>query len=486
MSPGVTPDRYCNSCGARLASDNRAPLWASCTAAAGSLTGPPDVPESFWSVDLMRDALASWHIGRVLWAYRNHPVHGTPISQTTVGGWVDMTQPQISKLETGPPTKDLDRLTFWARTLRIPAELLWFRLRGAPSPSGPDGRGLPADTPVSTASDDDSRQLGVTDLLAELTASGLPLLDQPVPAPVGIGAVDGLSLRQSADEVLRFFLQLDDEMGGDTLYLPLARYVARLAVNAQHDPGDGLPVFGQLSQMTGWLALDANRHAEARRYLTTAVYVAHEAHEPALAASSLAYMSLQETYRGHRTPALALAETALTTGAGALTPLVETTLGTRLARAHAGLGNTTQSLRSLEGARAAFARAGSDEEPLWASYVDEIEVAAQEGACYLDLLLTGEAAASLRHAVELLECHAPHRVRDRVHYLSRLAKCYLAEREVEQACETADHALTLSRAIGSARVVERLSEFNEALAPFNENRDAQEFRERFALAVAAA
>jgi hypothetical protein len=53
-------------------------------------------------------------------------------------------------------------------------------------------------------------------------------------------------------------------------------------------------------------------------------------------------------------------------------------------------------------------------------------------------------------------------------------------------CQSADHALTLSRAIGSARVIERLSEFNEALTPFNDRRDAHEFRERFALAMAAA
>jgi hypothetical protein len=447
--------------------------------------GPPHVPDSFWSVDVMRDALASWHLGRVLWAYRNHPFHGTPLSQTTVGGWVDMTQPQISKLETGPPLKDLDRLTFWARTLRIPADLLWFRLPAAPSSSAPDTQVIRAEAPTSGATGNEG-QLDLMGLLTELTASGLPVLDQTVRAPIGIGAGDGLSLRQSADGVLRFFLQLDDEMGGDVLYVPLARYVARLAVNAQQDPGDGLPAFGQLSQMTGWLALDANLHAEARRYLTTAVYVAHEAHEPALAASSLAYMSLQETYCGHRASALALAETALTTGAGAMTPLVETTLSTRLARAHAGLGNSMQCLRSLEGSRAAFEKAGSDEEPLWVSYVDEIEVAAQEGACYLDLSLVREAAVSLRRAVELLERDAPRRVRDRVHYLSRLAKCYLAEREVEQACATADDALTLSRAIGSARVIERLSEFNEALAPFEDNHEAHEFRERFALAVAAA
>lgn len=481
----AAPERYCRSCGTRLASDNPAPTCSACRPGASTLSGPPDMPDNFWSVDLIRDALASWHIGHVLTAYRNHPFHGQPISQTTVAGWVDMTQPAISKLETGPPIKNLDKLGFWARTLRIPPDLLWFGLEAAKTQPRPEGQPPPPSGPVAAEAGGDDH-LGFTDLLAQMTATGLPLLDSPIGTPVGVGHIDGLSLRQSADGLLKLFLQLDDTLGGDTLYVPLARYVARLAVDAQADPGDGLPAFGQLSQMTGWLAMDANRHGEARRYLTTAVYVAHEAHDPALAASSLAYLSLQQTYRGDRTAALALAETAFATSAGALTPLVETMLGTRLARAHAGLGNTTQCLRTLEQARAAFARAGHDDEPPWVSYVDDIEVAAQEGACYLDLSMTTEAAVSLRDAVALLERHAPHRIRDRVHYLARLAKCHLAEREIEQACATGDQALALSRSIGSARVIERLSEFNDALVPYDDNSDARQFRQRFASALAAA
>jgi tetratricopeptide (TPR) repeat protein/transcriptional regulator with XRE-family HTH domain len=471
--------RYCQSCGSHLASDHPGTFCSPCQAKQNIQHGPSEVPESFWSTDLMRDALASWHIGRVLTAYRTHPFHPRPISQTMVAGWVGKDQPSISRLENGPPVKDLDTLTFWARTLGIPPRLLWFAQRSAAGPS-------PARTTIDASpAGETGGHPGLPDLLAELTASDLPLVAPVTGDPVGAGAIDGLSLRQSADGLLKLFLHLDDEMGGDTLYVPLARYVSRLAVNARTNPGDGLPAFGQLSQMTGWLALDANRHAEARRYLTTAVYVAHQAHDAALAASSLAYMSLQQGYRGEPASALALAETAVTTGAGALTPLVETTLGSRLARAHAGLGNTTECLRAIERTRASFARAGEDEEPAWAAYVDGIEIEAQEGACYLDLAMTTQAAASLRRAVALLERHAPHRTRDRVHYLTRLAKCHLVDHEVEQACAVAHQALDLSRAIGSARVIERLGEFNNAIAPYENNSDAADFRRAFAAAAAA-
>lgn len=123
--------------------------------------------------------------------------------------------------------------------------------------------------------------------------------------------------------------------------------------------------------------------------------------------------------------------------------------------------------------------AGDREEPLWVSYVDLVEVAAQEGACYLDLGMTEAAAASLTEAIGLLEQRAPHRVRDRVHYLSRLAKTHLKAGDVDQACQTATTALALSEAIGSARVAQRLGEFAKNLAPFGALDAARDFRERF-------
>jgi tetratricopeptide (TPR) repeat protein len=236
--------------------------------------------------------------------------------------------------------------------------------------------------------------------------------------------------------------------------------------------------------MTGWLALDGNRHAAARRYLTTAVHAAHEAEQPVLAASSLAYLSLQETYRGRPGSALSLAQTASAVGSGSLTPLTKTMLATRVARAHAGMHHTDDCLRVLDEMRIAFGSAGQREEPLWISYVDDIEVAAQEGACYLDLDMATEACAALTRALDLLARKAPHRVRDRVHYLVRLARCYLLQREVERACEVATEAAALSEAIGSARVVERLGEFHVALDPFAASKPARDFRELYAGAVA--
>lgn len=295
---------------------------------------------------------------------------------------------------------------------------------------------------------------------------------------LGISSFDGMTLQQSGEHLLKVFLHLDDELGGDALFLPLSRYVTRMAESVRQNPDDGLPAFGQLNQMAGWLALDANNHLTARRYFTEAVRVGREAGNAGLMASAMAYMSLQETYRGRQESALSLALEANETDPNQLTPLTRTMLGTRVARAHAGLKNEKSCLEALEVARREFDRAGSEEEPRYVSYVDSIEVAAQEGACLLDLGMTKKAVTSLTSAIGLLSIHAPNRVRDRVHYLSRLAKCYLHDREVEEACRTAGHALDFSSTIGSSRVTERLGEFDELLSPYSGVPSVADFKER--------
>jgi transcriptional regulator with XRE-family HTH domain len=132
--------RTCECCGARLARDNGDSRCSSCRRSAA--LQPPEVPREFWDAADMRSALGSWHIGRVIYAYRAHPWHGRVIPQDVVGGWLDgLTQPQVSRIESGRAIEDLGRLVRWAQVLRIPGELLWFKL---PDDSGNLPGTLPA------------------------------------------------------------------------------------------------------------------------------------------------------------------------------------------------------------------------------------------------------------------------------------------------------------------------------------------------------
>ncbi|MGH3647575.1 MAG: hypothetical protein ACRDTM_10425 [Micromonosporaceae bacterium] len=133
---------------------------------------------------------------------------------------------------------------------------------------------------------------------------------------------------------------------------------------------------------------------------------------------------------------------------------------------------------------ASFTESGKRDEPSWLSYVDDVEVAAQEGACYLDLGMSAEASAALIRAISLLRTEAPHRVRDHLHYIARLAKCHLLDGEVDHACHVATEGLTLANSVGSARVFERLTEVSAALRPYGANAAVREFQQRFAATVA--
>jgi transcriptional regulator with XRE-family HTH domain len=119
--------RYCGLCHARLASDNRGQFCSPCQRAESS---PPEVPPEFWLNEELRHALVrERHIGHAIRAIRNHPYHGyRGIPQEKAAKWLSISQSQLARIENGRPVTDLDRLANWARTLRLPQELLWFSL----------------------------------------------------------------------------------------------------------------------------------------------------------------------------------------------------------------------------------------------------------------------------------------------------------------------------------------------------------------------
>jgi hypothetical protein len=137
----------CRSCGASLARHRAGELCATCGRRAhAALDTPPEVPPEFWDAAPLASALVRQHMGEVCRAYRHHPFH-TPlhgaagIPQAAVGHWLGITQAQVSRIENGPPTRNLDALVWWATTLRIPEAHLWFDMprdpideRAAPVP----------------------------------------------------------------------------------------------------------------------------------------------------------------------------------------------------------------------------------------------------------------------------------------------------------------------------------------------------------------
>ena len=135
--PITRPTRYCDRCGGRLARDNSDSRCGACRSVRDVLLAPPSVSRDFWETDQMRDALATWHMGRVIHAYRMHPRHPKPLPQELIGNWLGLTQAQLSRIENGRAPEELSKLVRYAQILGIPGELLWFKLPevAAPAPS---------------------------------------------------------------------------------------------------------------------------------------------------------------------------------------------------------------------------------------------------------------------------------------------------------------------------------------------------------------
>ena len=126
--------QHCRSCGAQLARDNAGLLCAGCARRAHEAAlRPPELPLGFWDTEEFKRPFSERHIGLICRAYREHPSHQAlfgrgGIPQSVIGAWLGLTQAQVSRIETGPPIRNLDTLTHWARTLHIPQSHLWFEL----------------------------------------------------------------------------------------------------------------------------------------------------------------------------------------------------------------------------------------------------------------------------------------------------------------------------------------------------------------------
>jgi transcriptional regulator with XRE-family HTH domain len=137
--------RYCR-CGSALARDNADRLCAACQVRRRR-DRAPDVPPEFWQSESLADALASCDVGRVIRAYRCHPFHGERLPQALVGGWLNMSQPAVCRIETGRRRVTIDELRHIAQVLGMPPHRDTLgrppaigRGRG-PQPSEPSRRG---------------------------------------------------------------------------------------------------------------------------------------------------------------------------------------------------------------------------------------------------------------------------------------------------------------------------------------------------------
>ncbi|MBG6064941.1 transcriptional regulator with XRE-family HTH domain [Micromonospora ureilytica] len=259
--------------------------------------------------------------------------------------------------------------------------------------------------------------------------------------------------------------RLDNFLGGaDThhLYTAEADATTRLIHDGSYSEPVGrqlLTVLAEQTQLAGWAAFDAGRHADAERLYRTSLSAARDANEYALAGNAYAFLAYQQLALGQ--PASDTA-TAGCEAAAAATPTVRALLHLRAAWAYAVGGNAAAADQQLALGTTCLSEHDDRPEPDWVYWVDQAEGEIMTGRCWTVLRRPMRAIPVLEHALARFDDTYS---RDKALYLSWLADAYLDANEVEHACATAAAAVRLAGGVGSVRPAQRLNSFLNRIEP---------------------
>jgi transcriptional regulator with XRE-family HTH domain len=447
--------RYCQ-CGQRLARDHAGALCSSCERqSATERSEPPLVQAGFWETAALRDACAAQHMGHVARAYRRHPDHAARygrdgISQERLGAWLGLTQAQVSRIENGPPIRNLDTLAYWARILRIPADLLWFK--------------LPPDT---TGQDNEAPRT---------ERSALPA-SRPFQVPPQAAA----HLNDPDAVAMRAFRAADLQAGGGHMYASVIRYLqADMAPRLfGSDAGaDDRPLFtaaAALTEMAGWMAHDSGRDTAASRHFGRALALVQVGGDQQLSAHVLGSMSHLASHLGQADEAIAFARQ----GQAALcmepaVPGLQARMLALEARGIAAKGQASRAECSSLLLRAEKALDDVSAEPVspWVSHFDAGSLASEAARCMRQV---GDLQQARQQAERVIVLRPGNRARSRAFGQLALASILVAQGEPDHACGIADDVLRATASLGSYLVVAQLLQLQQQLQPYRDNAAVAEF-----------
>jgi hypothetical protein len=367
-----------------------------------------------------------------------------------VGG--SSTQTQLSRIESGPPVTDLDRLIPWARTLGIPPRLLWFKL--------PEDRQPPATPPPPRA-----------------TAASLPAaVQQAVLNPLG-------SLAPSSDDpvmtTLYAFRAADRQVGGGHLYPTVTRYLqTTLAPQmfGSRTPQRGVNIFtaaGGFTEMAGWMAHDAGHDHIARQHFARSLDLAQMGGDPQLSAHIYASMSHLSLHQDEPEEAITLAHQGHTALADAPpAPALSARLYAMAARGLAALTDHPACTDALTHAEKALERSPSEAPSPWVSPFDAGSLASETARCMRQLGHLTEAEHQARRIIEL---RADSHTRSRAFAKLLLVTILIAQGKPEEACVQARHVVDAIQGLSSHLVTQQLDELQALLTPYQANATVADF-----------
>jgi len=240
-------------------------------------------------------------------------------------------------------------------------------------------------------------------------------------------------------------------------------------------------IVGETAQILGQMLFDLQDYPAAWSYYTVALHAAQEALNTDLRAVGLGRMSFLLTYSHQAQQALPLLEEAqhLTQQRPSLT--IRSWLAAVEAEAQAQLPNATACSRALETAELLATEDGFGVDP-YATGLNLSRLAGYKGVCFVRLQQPERARPALQQALDLLP---PHAIRRQSTLLTDMATAYVQQGAIEQACQLAGQAATLTVETRSRSVLQRLRHLRQKMEPWNTMSTVRDFDEQTAVLLAS-
>jgi transcriptional regulator with XRE-family HTH domain len=243
----------------------------------------------------------------------------------------------------------------------------------------------------------------------------------------------------------RFFRALHEQLGTGTYDLNLERDLQSAAA--------------ELAEVVGWLAYDAEAHDLARRMNQESLYFARLAGDKTIELLTLQNSSMHAASQGRPKEALQIARSVLE-GDYRLSPRLKALFLTRKARALAQ-GGGDSALRLLPEIRSLYHEGVSDDDPAWAWWIDERELAWHEGMVQRDLGMPERAVAQFERSVLATP---PTEIRSQYLHRAYLLQAQADNGTWDDAEQSIRQLLPLSTEVASTRTVVLLRKVTSQLA----------------------
>ena len=264
--------------------------------------------------------------------------------------------------------------------------------------------------------------------------------------------IEGSELLESINNHIHEIVALDNRFGGADLLRLSTRFFRNLRDQlgtGSYDPRlerDLHSAAGELAEVVGWLAYDAEAHDLCRRMNQESLYFTRLAGDKTVELLTLQNSSMHAAAQGRPREALHIALSVLE-GDYRLSPRIKALFLMRKARALAQSGDES-ALRLLPEIRDLYLSGVSDADPAWAWWIDDRELAWHEAMVQRDLGLSGKAIDYFERSVMATPADE---IRSQYLHRAYLLQSQVDNQTWEAAERTVRQLIPLARDVASTR-----------------------------------